>query len=280
MNGETRIYHHDRATGLTAFRFQNLLQPFPSHFHRHYVFGLLEAGRRQLAWRNRTLLLSPGDLFVLRPGEPHACAPWNGEPLDYRGLQVPPALLEPLLSPGRSVPQPALQHPEAAEQLWALHRAVMSGAGQSELKSRLALLANSLFRQETLSSPADSRQAEMLCQYLEDHCAEHITLEQLCRMAGLSQSTLLRIFAQAKGTTPYRYLESLRINRATVLLEDGAAPAEAALASGFSDQSHFSRYFRRFTGIPPGGYRSAFQTGTSSEPHNAHTGEERHIQRG
>ena len=41
-------------------------------------------------------------------------------------------------------------------------------------------------------------------------------------------------------------------------LEQGARPAEAALAAGFSDQSHFTNFFSRCTGITPGAYREIF----------------------
>ena len=42
------------------------------------------------------------------------------------------------------------------------------------------------------------------------------------------------------------------------LLKQGAAPAEAALSAGFSDQSHFTNYFSRFIGLSPGAYRDIF----------------------
>ena len=68
----------------------------------------------------------------------------------------------------------------------------------------------------------------------------------------------LRAFAREKGVTPYNYLESLRIGEAKKLLEQGVPPAEAALRTGFSDQSHFTNYFSRFIGLSPGAYREIF----------------------
>ena len=105
---------------------------------------------------------------------------------------------------------------------------------------------------------------EKVCAFLETHFAEHITLEGLCCYAGLSKSTLLRAFTKNKGITPYRYLETLRIGEAKKLLEQGVPPVDAALRTGFSDQSHFSRYFHLLIGLSPGAYRDIF-TGNNTE---------------
>ena len=94
---------------------------------------------------------------------------------------------------------------------------------------------------------------------MEAHFDEHITLDDLCGVAAMSKSTLLRAFTREKGITPYRYLETLRINRAKELLAAGATPVEAAAATGFTDQSHFNRYFTRFIGLSPGMYRDIFR---------------------
>ena len=55
---------------------------------------------------------------------------------------------------------------------------------------------------------------EKACAFMEQHYAGRICLDQICRCAGLSSSTLLRAFAKAKGVTPYRYLENIRIGAA------------------------------------------------------------------
>ena len=90
------------------------------------------------------------------------------------------------------------------------------------------------------------------------HFKERIYLDQICRCAGLSKSTLLRAFTKSKGVTPYRYLETIRINEAKKLLAEGMTPVEAAIETGFSDQSHFSNYFIQFIGLTPGLYREIF----------------------
>lgn len=97
-----------------------------------------------------------------------------------------------------------------------------------------------------------------MCEYMEQHFAEHIYLDQICHYAGLSKSALLCAFTKSKGVTPYRYLETVRINEAKKLLSEGFAPLETAIRTGFSDQSHFTNYFSQFLGLAPGSYREIF----------------------
>ena len=93
---------------------------------------------------------------------------------------------------------------------------------------------------------------------MERHFAERVCLDQICRETGLGKSTLLRAFTKSKGITPYRYLETVRINEAKKLLTEGVSPLDAAIQTGFSDQSHFTNYFTSFIGLAPGVYREIF----------------------
>ena len=77
-------------------------------------------------------------------------------------------------------------------------------------------------------------------------------------MLVLANPRCLGPFTKSKGVTPYSYLENIRIGKAKKLLEQGVPPIEAAMQTGFSDQSHFTNYFNRFIGLAPGLYRDIF----------------------
>ena len=62
------------------------------------------------------------------------------------------------------------------------------------------------------------------------------------------------------GITPYRYLQSVRIEKAKEFLEHGSSLLETAIQTGFSDQSHFTNTFHAFIGLTPGAYRKIFQS--------------------
>lgn len=73
-------------------------------------------------------------------------------------------------------------------------------------------------------------------------------------MSGLSRFQLLRAVARATGLTPHAYLMQRRVQMARRLIDGGMGLAEAAVASGFADQSHMTRVFTRTFGLPPGAY--------------------------
>jgi len=267
MNQATRRAVYDGRLKIEAYRLEGIVRPFPSHFHEYYVLGLVEEGERDLFCKDRDYAVRPGDVLLFHPGDSHGCVQ-SGGALDYRGINIGGDVMLELAEEitGRREPprfsQAVLCDREAACCLRALHRQVMERPGGSGREETLLLLLSLLIRRYGRPSPGpdpDCRQeVENACAFMERHLAEHISLDQLCGAAGLSRSALLRAFVRAKGVTPYRCLESIRIGRARQLLEQGASPAEAALATGFSDQSHFTNCFSRFIGLAPGAYRVIF----------------------
>lgn len=269
----------DRALQIEAYRFQGLARPFPLHFHPHYVLGLVEQGVRRLTCKGREYALGPGQLFLLNPGDSHACTQCGVEPLDYRSVTVPIETMLDLaedLAGARRLPvfpAPVIDDPETACQLRVLHGLLFTDSGRFAREEALLLLTAGLLERHSPlpppACPACRAEVDRACAYMEEHFPERIGLEQLCRHVGLSRSTLLRAFTQARGLTPYRYLETVRVNAAKRLLEQGASPLDAALQTGFSDQSHFTNYFTSFIGVSPGTYRDILRgrRGTKEEPH-------------
>lgn len=91
-----------------------------------------------------------------------------------------------------------------------------------------------------------------ICNYIESHLEERISLEALASMAGLSTHHFARAFRQSVGTPPHGYLLQRRLEHVEHLLRDTQLPlSQIASAVGFSDQSHLARHFRRLTGMPP-----------------------------
>lgn len=90
--------------------------------------------------------------------------------------------------------------------------------------------------------------------YMETHFTERLLLAELARMCSLSTFRFATVFRQRVGIPPHQYLCHLRVLHAQNLLRRGMPPIVAALESGFFDQSHFSRHFKRICGTTPGRY--------------------------
>ena len=106
--------------------------------------------------------------------------------------------------------------------------------------------------------------------YLRAHWDRSVSLLDLSRAAGLSPFQLPRSFSTAVGIPPHAFQLQLRIDRAKALLAGGWDIAAVAQRTGFADQSHFTRVFRRSVGVTPGrfpGYPGlASAPGTDMEP--------------
>jgi AraC family transcriptional regulator len=99
---------------------------------------------------------------------------------------------------------------------------------------------------------------ERVRESLHDRYAESVRLADLAREAGVHPSHLSRSFSRFFGTGLGDYLRALRIAAARRELETTDRPiARIALRTGFSDQSHLTRWLKRATGMTPGQYRAA-----------------------
>lgn len=265
----TAVYNGEMQ--IEAFCFAGIAQPFPNHFHAYYVIGSVEAGSRTLCCKGQAHNVTKGDILLFGPGDDHACAQCDGGTLDYRGLNIAPKVMLGLaqaVTGRRQLPgfsQNVIRDEEAAHCLRPFHALVMNGGAASEKEELLLRLITHLLQRYARPFencvPACRNEVEQACRMMEKHYAQRISLEQLCRCVGVSRSTLLRAFTCSKGVTPYRYLENIRIGKAKELLAQGVPPAEAALRTGFSDQSHFTNCFGRLIGLSPGAYRDIFKKG-------------------
>ncbi len=87
--------------------------------------------------------------------------------------------------------------------------------------------------------------------FIGDSIQENITLEILAKNCSLSKYHFLRVFKKELGMTPHSFIINERINRANILIQNGMPISEASLQVGFSDQSHFTRNFKKYFGYTP-----------------------------
>ena len=93
--------------------------------------------------------------------------------------------------------------------------------------------------------------------HIENSLDRPIRIEELARAVNLSTSRFTRLFREATGDSPARYLQVRRLERARVLIETTFFTIkEVMVRVGFNDPSHFTRYFSRHHGVPPTGIRA------------------------
>ncbi len=269
MKKEVRKVCYDELQ-MEAYFFKGIVQPFPNHFHDYYVIGVIENGTRCLSCKNQEYTVRRGNILLFNPNDNHGCVQSDKGTFDYRGLNIPKDTMLSLVGEvtgKKYLPEfteNVVYDDELDYNLHLLHRMFMDGSKEFEKDELLLFLISALIRQygqpfEKFIPDCCRDEIEKVCVFIEQHYTEHISLEDLVQLSGLSKSTLLRAFTKFKGVTPYRYLQAIRINKAKDLLEQGASPIEAAMQTGFSDQSHFSNFFNMFIGLSPAAYRQIFK---------------------
>jgi len=118
-------------------------------------------------------------------------------------------------------------------------------------------------RRESTTRGLDAQQLRLVDETIHARIGEALSVSMLSSIAGLSRSHFSHAFRASVGRTPHAHIVRLRIERAMKLLIETDVPlSEIALATGFSDQAHFSNKFRRAAGMTPTQWRKAHQGST------------------
>jgi len=240
---------------------------FRRHVHNSLCIGVVDRGTRIIRQEGTTTAIPENGLFVINPGIPHSCKSLEKEGHSYRIICVDVEVVAAVVSQvsERVGPVPHFRDVffsdkellEKVRQFFSLQRQSDSILErESVLLSLITQLVLSQADQPPIPSHVKPQRAAIgrVCEFIRANYAEVPSLDQLGRIAGLSPFHLHRVFVQQVGISPQDYLVQCRIDKARELLLEGHSIVSAALEVGFADQSHFTRFFNRVVGIPPGRY--------------------------
>lgn len=94
-------------------------------------------------------------------------------------------------------------------------------------------------------------------EFMDSNFTGSLTIEQIARMAGMSEYHFFRLFKQMIGLTPYQYILSSRLKTSAQLLKTDYSVSDVAITMGFSDIYSFSKAFKKHFGLSPTSYASA-----------------------
>lgn len=217
----------------------------------------------------RPVTLPPGTGWLAPAGQSFSLRVRGAGTHAYVRLSIDPARLDRLVSE-TDAPRPvalrrtfSLGGPQLQHLVGALVAEASShtASGIAFVETVTAALGLQLVRYagETTHAPAPSRGGlapgvrRRILERMDAHASAQLSIDELARDAGLSPGHFARAFKHSVGRAPHQHLMLLRLERARRLL-DGAAPvlSTVALESGFADQAHFTRAFKRQFGVTPG----------------------------
>ncbi|MEV3946494.1 AraC family ligand binding domain-containing protein [Streptomyces halstedii] len=276
-----RHWQYAELPDLDLLRARYVRHTFPRHSHEGYVFGSVTRGVEDVGLPGGTVHAGPGSVVMINPEVPHTARAgvpdgWVYATL-YPSVRVVNDIAADLTSLRGTVgfSRTSVMDPHAARLIAEVHRAAEEGnalAADSVLRVLVARLLESYGTVLPTRTPhsAGSRDADRARAVLEERMDRPPTLETLAAELGTRPFALLRAFKKRYGMPPHTWLTDARVRRARRMLDEGTAPAAAAVAVGFADQPHLNRHFTRIVGVPPGAYQRerarTYKTGPGPQP--------------
>jgi AraC-like DNA-binding protein len=160
---------------------------------------------------------------------------------------------------GRAVDGPGFPDRPLRRTISALHGALRDPGESLRAESLLALLTDGV--RAHLGDPVrpvlrDQAAAYQLRDLLEAHILDGLSLYEAGRTLHFHPSHLVRAFSREFGMSPHQYLTSRRVDEARRLILSGEPLSSVARTSGFYDQPHLARHFKRILGVSPGAFAS------------------------
>ncbi len=228
------------------------------HRHDDMEMHLIIHGHGEMEVGNKTFPVSENSLIISFPEDTHRLILTGNSPyiLQYTvffeltgGHSEFSAMLRRRFRCGIINDKTALLFPEV-ERLWNSDNELLRQAAEHLLMSFL-LGVTAAGDAPVVHPEVEKARAYMCCRV-----AEKLSLSQVSRHVGLEKSYFCRLFKQTTGETPMRFYLKQKIEFSKELLDAGRRNAEVAGTVGFSDEFHFSRRFKKITGMTPRQYRS------------------------
>jgi AraC-like DNA-binding protein len=247
-------------------------QTFAPHVHDGFAIALVEHGATSFWCRGASHRAYAGELIVIPPGEVHTGGPFGAEGWHYRVAYPSASLMRACagaISTNGAPPlfdQIVIRDAECAKLFRHAHVALLD-RGDDELGAPLfeQALAELLSRHaHSVGDVVEPRRLSPAVQavraHLDVHFASGVRLDELARLARLSPYHLTRVFKEQIGMSPFGYLMDCRVNRARALLREGRPAHQVAYLTGFADQSHLTRNFKRIVGVTPASFAKGART--------------------
>lgn len=243
---------------------------YDRHMHTGYAIGVVTHGVEKFWCEGTIFHAAAGSIVSVNPYDVHDGCAGVDAGFVYRMFYFSTEDYSQLLSEiaQKDVAAPRFVNmlendPELFQQMLNLHSVLQHEPDpllrrETWVKTLYALaVRHGQFSPATPTRRTDTPASRRMQEYLHDNLMIPVTLEELAQTAGLSTFQAIRKFKTSFGMTPHRYLTNIRLFKAQNLLLDGTPLADVAMACGFADQAHLTRWYKRIYGITPGKFAAS-----------------------
>jgi AraC-like DNA-binding protein len=253
---------------LELLRATYLTHTFAPHVHEGFAIGVVQQGATATNYRHTHYDIPAGTIIVINPGELHTGKAASEHGWTYRMFYPKASRLKQIATELTGQPHdvpffssPVIDDDELARSLLELHRTLEDeGSSRIERESMFHWIMAQLILRHTDDAPvveevsADPVYVSEIQNYIKTHYADPISLDDLASLVDLTPCYMLRLFHKTIGMPPHAYLTLIRARQAKQMLANGVPIADAAALTGFTDQSHLTKRFKRVFGFTPGQY--------------------------
>jgi AraC-like DNA-binding protein len=266
----TKIWRDDELAAAELLRGRFAGYSYDVHTHDKACFALITRGAIRIRMRATEFVARVGDLYAIDAEEPHAGWPIDKWGWSLRTLYVDIARLQAIVGDEvRTTQIPSLAGPIIRDRrfnsiLYKIHASSEDARPPLAREECFSQFVEWLFAYHTRSAvdlPQAGREDKAIRlarEFLDCHLDEKVHLADVARAAGLPPFRLFRAFQRTTGMTPHVYQRQARVRLAVNMIRFGHALREVAMVTGFADQAHLTRIFRRTMGVTPGAYRGVY----------------------
>ncbi|MEE1305743.1 MAG: AraC family transcriptional regulator [Agathobacter sp.] len=270
QNTSLKLYNNDEA------------ENYPAHWHTSMEIIMPENNIYTVKTKDQTVVLNEYDIAIICPGCIHTLyAPATGKRIifqpdvsSFRFMSDVDSLIT-LMSPMIVITPETYPeiHSEIKDLILSIREKYLQLTSYVEVEIysmvlRILSIIGQNFHQDSVAafSKDNAKQEEYydrfikICDYINEHCAEDLTLEAVADISGFSKFYFSKLFKQFSNVSFYKYVNQKRIAMAEMLLIDPCnSVTDVALSCGFSSLSPFIRMFKLIKGCTPTEFRNMYK---------------------
>jgi AraC-like DNA-binding protein len=246
------IVHYKNCFGIELFEGHDVDHVFPWHFHPQYNIVLVEEGIMRYYFSDGEVDVRRNQFFVINPYQVHYNAAATAS-CAYKAIFLPSSFVASNESNLPSFKRGADSNVAVFNELQRYASSLKTVSAKEEVMAIGKNISHLLLYNLDVIGKEASTDERILpaLQHINENTDKRILVKDLASICCLSLFHFQRVFRESVGLPVNAYVHQLKIERSKQLLYQGAKISTTAFDTGYFDQSHFHRVFKKMYIVPP-----------------------------